>query len=77
MFGDSSSFLSVSRQIRMAALVFLGIELLIPLCVYIDIRQSPEESDMIWVHVAAMPVLNFFGLVAYLVDRKVKREQNE
>lgn len=73
MFEDSSPLWSVSRQIQIAVLAFLMIELAIPLYVYLDIRQNPERTDMIWVHVAAMPLLNIFGLAAYLTYRKPKQ----
>lgn len=75
VFGDSSFFSSVSRRIRIAGLVFVAIELLIPLWVYLDLRRSPERSDTIWVHAAAMPLINIFGLIAYLADRDQKEDE--
>lgn len=72
VFGDSWLFSSMSHQIRTAALVFVTIELLIPLWVYLDLRRNPERSDNTWVHIAAMPLLNIFGLIAYLADRQKK-----
>lgn len=75
VFGDSSFFSSVSRQIQTAALVFFAIELLIPVVVYLDLRRRSERSGTLWVHAAAMPVFNIVALMAYLEDRKKK--QNE
>ena len=60
---------SVSRSLRVAGVAFLAIELLIPLWVYIDLRQRKLGMDSIWMHVAAMPGLNLFGLFAYLQKR--------
>lgn len=74
-FGDGSFLATVSRQLRLVAVGVLAIELLIPLFVYFDIRRSPNNPDAIWMHVAAMPLLNIFGLMAYLADRS--RTQNE
>lgn len=68
-FGGGSILATVSRQVRLVAVGVLAIELLIPLFVYFDIRRSPNRPDTIWIHVAAMPLLNIFGLMAYLADR--------
>lgn len=50
---------------------FIVLELLIPLWVFFDRRHSRRRSKRgtYWVHVAAMPVLNLFGVVAYLQER--------
>lgn len=75
LVGRISLFSSVSRSIRIGAVVFLAIELLIPLWVYVDLRRRPDTSSTLWMHVTAMPVINLFGFVAYLHERK--REQTE
>lgn len=67
--GGGSFLSSVSRPIRLALLAFLAVELLIPLWVWVDLRRRPERSNSLWVHAAAMPVVNIFGLFAYLADR--------
>ena len=70
VFGDGSFLSSVSRGVRLAALVFLAVELLIPLWVYLDMRRNPVGLDTVWLHAAATPLLNVFGLVAYLDARR-------
>ena len=65
----------LSRPVRVAAVLFLLVELSIPLWVYVDIRQREPAPDAFWVHVAAMPGINFFGLVAYLQERRRNREE--
>ena len=72
--GGGSFLTTVSHQMRLIAMGVLAIQVLIPLFVYFDIRRRPNGSDPIWIHVAAMPVLNIFGLIAYLEDRS--RTQN-
>ena len=75
IFGGSSFLSTVSRQVRIIALGLLVIELLIPLFVYLDLRRSPNRSDTIWMHVAAMPLLNILGLMAYLTDRNQNQQE--
>lgn len=70
--GASSFYSSVSWPVRAAIAGLLAVELLIPAWVYYDLRRSDAE-DTFWVHVAAMPVLNLFGLFAYLQDRELDR----
>jgi hypothetical protein len=69
LFGDGFFLADTSRTLRAAALGFVVFELLVPLWVYVDIRRQAEPPDRVWIHVAAMPVINLFGLVAYLVER--------
>ena len=73
VFGGGSFLSSVSRPIRLALLAFLAVELLIPLWVWVDLRRRPDEGNSHWIHAAAMPVVNLFGLVAYLADRSDDR----
>lgn len=68
--GRTSWLSSVSRQVRLGALVFVGVELLIPLLVYADLRRNPGRSSGIWLHAAATALVNVFGLLAYLVARR-------
>lgn len=75
LIGWTSLFSSLSRAIRIGAVVFLTVELLIPLWVYVDLRRRPDTSSTFWVHVTAMPVINLIGFIAYLHERK--REQTE
>ncbi|WP_353633308.1 hypothetical protein ABSL23_00880 (plasmid) [Halobacterium sp. NMX12-1] len=65
-FGDGSFLATVSQRVRIVAVCVLAIELLIPLFVYFDVRRRPDKSDTFWIHIAAMPLLNIFGLMAYL-----------
>lgn len=71
-----SAFLSwVSREVRVWASVFVAVELLIPLGVYLDLRRSADGPRTIWMHAVAMPVVNVFGLVAYLAVRDRRRSE--
>jgi hypothetical protein len=67
--GDTTLFTSASRRLRLAGVAFLTVELLIPLWVFVDLRRR-GESGSLWMHVAAMPGINIFGLFAYLQERK-------
>ncbi len=69
LFGDGSFLADTSRAVRAAALVFVVVELLVPLWIIFDIRRRTDDPDYMWIHVAAMPVINLFGLAAYLADR--------
>ena len=73
--GGSTFLASVSRPYRLAGLVFVGFQLLVPLVVFLDLRRRSEEPDYLWVHVATMPVLNVVGLVGYLEARKRSRRE--
>ena len=70
VFGASGFLSSVSRQVRLGALGFVVMELLVPLWVFFDLRRRGDDSGTMWAHVAAMPFLNLFGLVAYLDYRR-------
>lgn len=70
VFGASAFLSSVSRQVRLGALAFVVVELLVPLWVFADLRRRGDASGTMWAHVAAMPFLNLFGLVAYLDYRR-------
>jgi hypothetical protein len=61
------------RALRLGALAFLTVELLIPLWVYLDLRGR-EYVGEIWLHVSAMPVVNLFGLLGYVEARNRKRD---
>ncbi len=75
LFGEGSLLSTVSRQVRIIALGLLTVELLIPLFVYLNLRRSPHRSDTIWIHIAAMPLLNILGLMAYLADRNQNQQE--
>lgn len=62
------------RQLRIAAVVFLLVELAIPTWIYVDTRRRPNGTSTIWVHAAMFPVVNLFGLLGYLVERRRLRE---
>ena len=67
--GEPTTISFVPRALRLAALGFVAVELLIPLAVYLDLRRHPGPTGTFWVHMTAMPLLNLLGLVAYLVHR--------
>ena len=69
VFGDGTFLASVSRSLRLALLAFLAVELLIPIAIYLDMRRLPDPPDRVWIHAAAMPIVNLLGAVAYL-DRR-------
>jgi hypothetical protein len=69
LFGGGSFLADTSRSLRALALGFLVLELSIPLWVVVDIRRRTDDPDPVWIHVAAMPVINLVGLAAYLADR--------
>jgi hypothetical protein len=69
-FGRSSGlFTSISPAVRAAALLFVLVEIAIPVGVYLDIRRQTDGPDAVWVHAAALPVINLLGVVAYLEAR--------
>lgn len=70
LLGRTATFSTVSRPLRLAAAAFLTVEVLIPVWVFLDLRRRPDV-DSFWIHVAAMPGINLFGLVAYLQQRKL------
>jgi hypothetical protein len=69
LFGGGSFLADTSRSVRTLTLGFVVVELLVPLWVYIDIRRRTDDPDRVWIHVAAMPVINLFALAAYFADR--------
>lgn len=73
--GDTTLFSSLSRTIRLGAVGFLAVELLIPLWVFFDLRRRPDDPGSFWMHVAAMPGINLFGVLAYLQARKLDHEE--
>ncbi|MFC6724436.1 hypothetical protein ACFQE1_08630 [Halobium palmae] len=73
--GRVATFGSVPSGLRLGALAFVGIELVIPAWVLYDIRRRSDEPDPIWIHAVAVPVVNVLGLIAYLEDRKRTGEQ--
>ena len=69
LFGNGSFLADISRPVRFLALGFIVVELLVPLWVSVDIRRRTDNPDRVWIHVAAMPVINLFALAAYVADR--------
>lgn len=59
-----------SRTLRVAAMAFLLVELAIPTWIYADIRRRPNGTSTIWVHAAMLPIVNLFGLLGYLEERR-------
>jgi hypothetical protein len=68
--GWSSFAATYSVSLRLAAFAFVLVELLIPVGVFLDVRRRPDDPDLTWVHAAALPVVNVFGVVAYLEERR-------
>jgi len=68
--GWSSVFASYPPTVRLGALMFVCLELLIPLGVFLDIRRRDDDPDTMWVHAAAIPLINLIGVLAYLEDRQ-------
>ena len=71
VFGDGAFLASYPVSLRLAAFAAAAVQCLVVVWVYLDVRRRPEMGPM-WVHAAAMPVLNVFGLAAYLAERKRK-----
>ena len=55
------------------ALAFVAVELLIPAWVFVDLRRREDEPSGLWVHAVAMPLVNVFGLLGYLEERRRSR----
>jgi steroid 5-alpha reductase family enzyme len=71
--GYTTALTSYSRSLRLAATAFLTLEWAIPLGVSLDVRRRSDDPDPMWIHAAALPVVNVFGVIAYLEDRKRSR----
>ena len=69
----TSAFTSYPISLRLAAVVFVTLEWAIPLGVYLDLRRRDDDPDRMWMHAAAMPVVNILGVIAYLEDRQRSR----
>jgi len=77
LLGQVNVAAAYSRTLRIAALAFVTVELLIPTWIYLDVRRRPEATSTIWVHAAAMPVVNLFGLFGYLEERRREGRETE
>ena len=73
-FGSAGAFTGLSAALRAGVFLFVLVEILVPLFVYVDVARRTDDPDWVWVHAATMPVLNLLGLVAYLDDRERSRE---
>ncbi len=69
LVAETTLFSSYSRSLRLALAAVLSTDLLAPLAVYLDMRLSGREVDAVWIHAAALPLVNVIGVAAYLVDR--------
>ncbi|MDS0281200.1 hypothetical protein [Haloarcula onubensis] len=72
--GSAGAFTGLSPVLRLALLLVVLTEILVPLAVYVDVARRTDDPDWVWVHAATMPVVNLLGLLAYLDDRKRSRE---
>lgn len=70
LLGETSLTASFSRPLRAGALAFVTVELMIPLVVYLDLRRRTDEPGTMWLHAAAMPLVNVLGFLAYLEERR-------
>ena len=68
--GGATPLVSLSRPLLLAGLAFAAFQLLVPLVVFLDVRRREDDPGYLWVHVSAMPLLNVFGLVGYLEERR-------
>ena len=60
--------LPVSGAVQTVALLVFGVQLLVPVWIYYDLRK--RGGDTFWLVVAVMPVVNIFGFVAYVYERE-------
>ncbi|MCY4731731.1 hypothetical protein KY092_14325 [Natronomonas gomsonensis] len=63
---------SFSRTIRLLALGFLTVELLVPAWLYYDIRK--RGGDRVWLHASVMPVVNLLAVAAYVSERNARED---
>lgn len=68
LLGATTLFSGYSAALRTAAAVAIAVQLAAPLAVYFDCRRRGDSAG-IWVHVAAVPVIGIFGLIAYCESR--------
>ena len=71
VLGDGAFLASYPPWMRLAAFAAAAAQCLVVVWVSLDARRRPEMGPL-WVHAAATPVLNVFGLAAYLDERKRK-----
>jgi len=74
LVADTALLSSYSRTLRVAAAVLLSTDLIAPLAVWIDMRRRGDDVDAVWIHAAALPLVNVIGVAAYLQDRDRPRE---
>jgi hypothetical protein len=68
LFAGGDFLASIARPVRYAALAVIAVEIAIP--VYVLVDSWRRGIDGVWVHVAAMPVVNLVGVAAYLLERE-------
>lgn len=75
ILGYNQLFNFLSYKTKIIAVLFLVIELLIPFIVYIDVKRTGDQINSIWIHASAMPIVNIFGIIAYLIQKNQKLNQ--
>lgn len=73
LLGGQTFVSSYARSLQVALWVFLALELLCPVAVYLDMRRRGDEIDVVWLHAVMLPLVNVFGLIGYLADRRRHR----
>lgn len=69
LLGATDLLTEFSRGLRLAALAFLIVEILVPVAALWDMRRH-GRIDEVWLHVTLTPVVNLLGLFAYLEHRR-------
>jgi hypothetical protein len=72
LLGRTALLTSFSRTIRLLALGFLTVELLVPAWLYYDIRK--RGGDRVWLHASVMPVVNLLAVAAYVSERNARED---
>lgn len=69
IMGYNQLFSSVSYNLKIIGVLFLITELLIPFSIYIDIKNSNNQVNSIWIHASAIPIVNITGFIAYIIQK--------
>lgn len=77
LLGWTTLLAGYSVGLRAAALLFLLAELAIPLAVSVDLRRRPDDPDVTWLHAVSLPVINVFGVLAYIEERRRKLDASD
>lgn len=65
--GHTTLFASVHPALRALAVLALLSFAIAPLWVFYDVRRA--DDSFVWVHAVMLPLVNLFGLAAYLHHR--------